>query len=53
MSMRRSIAAIARSARTVELTRTAQEQTEAAIRASLKLLREPVYPGDSPPRREH
>ncbi len=46
MSMRCSVAAIVLSASSVELSRIAQEQTEAAIRASLKLLRKPIYPDD-------
>ena len=44
MTLERCSAAIARSAKTIELTRLAQEQTNAAILASLKILREPVYP---------
>jgi hypothetical protein len=46
--MRRSAAAIMQSARSIELGRMAKEQTEAAILASLKLLRRPVYPDDRP-----
>ena len=51
MSMRESVAAITNAARSVELSRTAREQTEEAILVSQKLLKQPVYPDDrvSPP----
>ena len=52
MSMYKSVTAIVQSTRSIELSRTAREQTERAILASLKLLRQPVFPDDRGATRE-
>jgi len=50
--MRHSAAAIVQSARSVEASRLARQQTERAISDSLKLLRRPIYPDDQPSQAE-
>ena len=52
MRMRHSAAAIVQSARSVEASRLARQQTERAISDSLKLLRRPIYPDDQPSQAE-
>ena len=52
MGVRHSVQAISKAAQSVELSRLAREQTEAAILASLRLLRQPVYPERRGPGRE-
>jgi len=52
MSMYKSVVAIVQSARSIEVSRVTREQTERAILASLKLLRQPVFPDDRGARRE-
>ena len=52
MTIRRNIAAIKQATASVELSRSAKEQAEAAILASLKLLRHRAYPDDRLEKRE-